>query len=486
MDKHVIIIGSGLGGLACGHLLAKAGFRVTVLEKNAQTGGCLQTFVRKGVKFETGMHYIGSMDEGQPLHRLFDGLGLLPRIQLQALDRDAYDIISIGGERYAFANGQEACIDSLARQFPAERGALQQYWATVNEVAAASPLASFLETGAFSPVQQEHIHRSASAFIEQTTANTRLRQVLAGNTPLYGGVRGKSTLYIHALIRDFYTRSAYRIVGGSDIIAHTLIRSIRQAGGEVRPLAQAMRINCNEREARSVTLHTGEVLEGSHFISAIHPARTLELLDTPLIRRAYRERITGLRNTVSNFTVYIRFKDNRTPYLNANFFHFNTDVWEAGECSAAGWPQQFLYMHLCSSPAQQFATAAVLMANMDFSEVARWKGTAAGRRGEAYEAFKQEKATLLLDSLEKQFPGTRANIEAYYTSSPLTYLDYTGTEEGSTYGLLHDSSNPLATKLSHRTKIPNLLLTGQNIHSHGILGVLAGAFITANELKVES
>ncbi|MDR2813769.1 MAG: FAD-dependent oxidoreductase, partial [Prevotellaceae bacterium] len=46
MDKHVVIIGSGLGGLTCGYMLSKNGYRVSVLEKNAQLGGCLQTFAR--------------------------------------------------------------------------------------------------------------------------------------------------------------------------------------------------------------------------------------------------------------------------------------------------------------------------------------------------------------------------------------------------------------------------------------------------------
>lgn len=61
---NVVIIGSGLGGLVCGYILSKNGLRVAIVEKNSLPGGCLQTFVRKGVKFETGMHYIGSMDEG--------------------------------------------------------------------------------------------------------------------------------------------------------------------------------------------------------------------------------------------------------------------------------------------------------------------------------------------------------------------------------------------------------------------------------------
>ncbi|MEG1556274.1 MAG: FAD/NAD(P)-binding protein, partial [Bacteroidales bacterium] len=49
----IIIIGSGLGGLITGYILAKNGYKVMVLEKNSQFGGCLQTFKRDGVKFDT-------------------------------------------------------------------------------------------------------------------------------------------------------------------------------------------------------------------------------------------------------------------------------------------------------------------------------------------------------------------------------------------------------------------------------------------------
>lgn len=49
MDKSVLIIGGGLGGLMTGALLAKEGYRITVLEKNAIIGGGLQNFCREGV-----------------------------------------------------------------------------------------------------------------------------------------------------------------------------------------------------------------------------------------------------------------------------------------------------------------------------------------------------------------------------------------------------------------------------------------------------
>ena len=72
--KKCVIIGSGLGGLSTGVILAKNGYEVTILEQSAQIGGCLQSFWRDGVKFETGMHIVGSLDEGQILSNYFNYL----------------------------------------------------------------------------------------------------------------------------------------------------------------------------------------------------------------------------------------------------------------------------------------------------------------------------------------------------------------------------------------------------------------------------
>ncbi|MDR1406509.1 MAG: NAD(P)/FAD-dependent oxidoreductase [Tannerella sp.] len=482
MEKHVLIIGSGLGGLACGYILAKNGFRVSLFEKNVQPGGCLQTFVRRGVKFETGMHYLGSMDEGQTLHRFFKYLSLLSDVEIAPLDKSAYDIISLGGRRFDFANGTERFIDSLAAHFPKERHHLQHYCGVIRSVANDSPLYSLRHTDSVTLLNPEYIKQSASSFIDSVTDDALLRQALAGNLPLYAGIRGKTPLYIHALINDFYNRSSYRIVGGSDAVAHSLVKSIRAMGGAVYPSSKVVKINCDETKAVGITLESGGEVRGGYVISNIHPCRTIELLDTRLIRKPYRERIMNLRNTVSNFTVYISFRKEAMPYLNSNFFHYRDGVWGCETYTESDWPKSFLYMHLCASRNQRYATGAVLFAYMNFDDVAQWHGTRVGHRGEGYEAFKQAKAERLLDELERQMPGTRAKIGSYCTSTPLTYLDYTGTERGSMYGIFRDCTEPVRSIVSQRTKIPNLFQTGQNINSHGVLGVIIGAIIASGEL----
>ena len=52
MDNFdVVIIGSGIGGLCCGNLLASRGKKVLICETHSQPGGVAHTFTRNGYKF---------------------------------------------------------------------------------------------------------------------------------------------------------------------------------------------------------------------------------------------------------------------------------------------------------------------------------------------------------------------------------------------------------------------------------------------------
>lgn len=53
-QKKVIIVGSGFGGLGAACILGKAGYDVTVLEKNEQIGGRASLFKAKGFSFDAG------------------------------------------------------------------------------------------------------------------------------------------------------------------------------------------------------------------------------------------------------------------------------------------------------------------------------------------------------------------------------------------------------------------------------------------------
>ncbi len=478
----ILIAGSGLGGLVCGYILSKNGYKVIIVEKNPQIGGCLQTFKRGGVKFDTGMHYIGSMEEGQVLHRFFKYLNLLDDVPLSRLDESGYDVISIAGEKYTYASGFDGFIEELSRQFPQNKKDIEQYVKCIQDIANASPLYKLQEINTLVYIEADYIKTSINEFIASVTDNKRLQNVLAGSIPLYAGVKDKTPTYIHALINNFYIQSAYRITGGSDRIADSLAKSIKSFGGEIRTNAEVESFVCNEEKMTEVLLTNGNIIEADYFISNIHPQITMEKTQTKLIRKVYRERISNLENTISNFTVFIKFKKGKTQYLNYNFYYYeNEDVWSINDYDIDKWPQSYMYMHQSVEDKAQYAESAQMIAYMHYDEVKQWENTKVGRRGADYEAFKSEKTRKMLDKLEESFPGIKDAIESVYTSSPLTYRDYTATKEGSMYGIVRDKNFPTQTLVSQRTKVPNLFLTGQNINSHGILGVIIGAMITCAE-----
>lgn len=469
----VVIIGSGLGGLVCGYILSKNGLKVALVEKNNIPGGCLQNFIRKGVKFETGMHYIGSMDEGQPLRRFFDYLSLSSKVALSRLDTSGYDVVSFQGNRYAYANGKKTFTETLARHFPKEKNSIALYIQRMEAIAERSPMYSFRNMDNPYWMDSSNMQIGVAEYVRSLTSDKKLQNVLAGIMPLYGGVAEKTPLYYHALITDFYNKSAFRFVGGSDIIVQLLCESIRKFGGEIITGSPVTKVRFNNKEATGVTLLNNRFIEVSKVISDIHPALLMDMVDTPLIRKAYKRRIYNIEQTLSNFTVYIKFKQDSIPYLNYNYYHYPGD---------SVWDGHFFYMHMCDEPDQKYVRSAVLFESMDWKTVEQWKKLPRGNRGAGYEDFKAKKAYEMLMNLERQFPGTVSHIEDFWTSTPLTYSDYTGTLEGSMYGILRDKNAFSQTFIPHRTKVPNLFLAGQNINAHGIMGVIIGSILTCGDI----
>jgi len=125
----VVIIGAGLGGLLCGAILSKEGLKVCILEKNEQIGGSLQTFRRDGLSLDTGIHYIGSLDQGQTLFQIFNYLGIMDRLELTKMDESGFDVIVFKDDevQYPHGMGYDNFIKLLTDKFPGERQSISKY-----------------------------------------------------------------------------------------------------------------------------------------------------------------------------------------------------------------------------------------------------------------------------------------------------------------------------------------------------------------------
>lgn len=478
--KKVVIIGSGFGGLASAVVLLKNGYDVTVLEQGRQIGGCLQCFSRNGVKYETGMHFIGSAKPDQTIGAVFRYLEIDDNVRLSQLDETCYNVISIGGKEYPMANGREAFIDRLAQFFPDQRKNLETYFDLVEQVASASTLHTLKHAEADNVINNDSFTTSINQVISSVVTDPLLANVLVGDLPLYSAQRDKTPFATHAFIRDFYDQSAFRIVGGSDMLAKALASTISRYGGQILKGKKVTAVKCDDTHAIGVEVNGAEFVPCNYVVSDIHPIRTLELLDTRLIRPAYRNRVNNMPQTEGCFTLYVHFKKGRIPYMNHNYFAYNDIPWGCEDYDKQSWPKGWLYMHFCNEDKQTFAESGEIISYMNINDVLPWKGTNVGRRGQDYEAFKLDKAHKLMQSVELVFPGFSDAVEDFHTSTPLTYLDYTGTANGSMYGIAKDINAGVGSRISYRTKVSNLFLTGQNVNSHGLLGTMVGTIVTCS------
>ena len=491
-NYDIAIIGSGLGGLMCGYILSQEGYKVIILEKNRQIGGNLQTFSRDRTLFDTGVHYIGGLEKGQTLYKFFKYFNLIDKIKLKRLDEDGFEQIYIGDNPvpYKYGMGYEKFKEILKSDFPEEGNAIDSYCEKMQQICRCFPMYNLEEGGSEAMIGQEVLYINAKKYFEELTPNVRLQNVLAGTNILYAGDPEATPLYVHALVVNSYIISSYRLIDGSSQIASLLTKQIRNNGGKIKCLSEVSKLEMDQNDANVAyaVLTSGEKISAKTFIASNHPAKLMEMIETEKLRKAYKNRIVNLENSNSVFILYVVLKKDSFPYLNYNVYSYKyEDVWTTATYTKDEWPLSFALFSAAKSKNENFSDGLSIMAYMDISELKEWDNTfnivsREDDRGESYNNFKTEKAEKLLDLVEKRFPGFREKIKSYYVATPLTYRDYIGTHDGALYGIKKDFRDPLRTFISTKTKIPNLFITGQNLHMHGVYGVTVGAVMTVGEI----
>jgi phytoene dehydrogenase-like protein len=129
-----IAIGSGLGGLTAAALLARAGHKVLVLERNPGFGGAATVYRHGPLAIEASLHEIDGLDASDPK---------LPILRALGLDRDLafvdvgtlHEVRSPLFERpFVMPHGLEAAAAAATAQFPAQAKGIAQYFERIDAV----------------------------------------------------------------------------------------------------------------------------------------------------------------------------------------------------------------------------------------------------------------------------------------------------------------------------------------------------------------
>lgn len=123
--KHIIVIGAGFAGLSAASVLAQAGHKVTILEKNDQPGGRARIWQKDGFTFDMGPSWYWMPDVFENYFALF-GKKVSDYYQLERLD-PAYRIYYDEADKMDIPADREKLDELFEEMEPGSSAALEQF-----------------------------------------------------------------------------------------------------------------------------------------------------------------------------------------------------------------------------------------------------------------------------------------------------------------------------------------------------------------------
>lgn len=484
LNKEVIVIGAGLGGLFSAALLSKEGMKVTVIEKNRKPGGGMQSYNRKGAVFDTDMHVITSMFEGGSVYRLCRYLGILNDICIENVADGISDKIYVAEDNsvYNISAGREGFMQSLLHYFPDEEHDICAYVKALDAITDEMDLFLLRNSRQNVFVQNADFFMPVDQFISKYIHNLKLRRLLAYMNVLYAGDCCVTPAYLHAVIAVLLQKGVSRFKGGTYRFVEVLVRFIQAHGGTVITGEGVSDIIVEGDKVKYVKTDAGRVLSADVYISSIHPAVLLDLLsDRFAVSKSYYAQLQGTEDSCSAFILNIKLKKDSFPYMRYSSYYFESyeSVWSANR---KGVITKFMFLTPPVQDQGEYAHTLCITVPMDWNEVVAWENSTIGKRSKSYYEWKDKVAETVLSKMERLFPFFREVIALVDTASPLTIRDHTGVRHGAMCGYKKDVNNFITSHLPVRTRLSNLLLTGQNVNIHGFCGVILTSLQTCEEI----
>jgi phytoene dehydrogenase-like protein len=468
-----LIIGSGIGGLSAGIILARLGFDVTVLEKNRQPGGMMRSYVRQGVHCNVGVHYLGALGEGQVLRRCFDYLGItaeLPLVRMGVdgpIDRYLFSDPSLGIASFDVPAGFEAYEAALGAAFPDQGRQIDALMALLRRSAVHFEDLDLLYS---SEPAKDWIEQTEplGAIFEKLGCRPALRAVFGLPSVLIGVPPAECPQFFHTMTLASYLLSAWRLGTNGADMADVCARRLAALGGTVRTGDAVAGIRTADGCVQGVTLASGERIDATLVIGTVHPKAVVGLLDPESIKPSYRQRILGLTDTRATTAVHALVPAGRQPALAHNLYAVQT--------TAVGDVDDVIFVQLRPSerPGQNLLS---LITTGHEALWHPWEQTVSGRRGGEYLQAKTDFAGRLIARAEKII-GPLGEVRLLDVSTPLTTRDWVASPGGSTYGVMRSTGQMLSAALLNRTSLRGLYLAGQSVLAPGILGTILGSLAT--------
>ncbi|MEL4897118.1 phytoene desaturase family protein [Crocosphaera sp. Alani8] len=489
MNFDVVIIGSGIGGLTAGALLAKYGKKVAIFESHSIPGGAAHTFTRKGFVFDSGPSFYCGLGNDKPslnpLKQVLDIVG-------ESLEVIPYDPLG----HYHFPEGTFAVYSELEkyRQTVAEitpKGAkelvafeskmlelydclkdiptiaLRSDW-QLFPVLATRYLPSLIK----SLFQVGMISGSAGDVMNKTVKDPWVRRLIDLECFLLSGLKAKGTVApeISFMLGERTRAGVEYPLGGSAAIIDGLISGFKKHGGKLYLNSHVEKIIVKSGKTRGIKLKKGEMINAPIVISNATLWDTYNyLLDAEDLPKKYKQEQLGTPAVESFMHLHLGIKAEGLENLTGHHVvvhDSNKDITVPGNTCMISIPSVW---DKKLAPDGHYVVHSYTLEPYE-----GWEKNA------DYENRKKQRSQTLYKALEKVIPDIRERVVLELIGTPLTHSRFLRRHQG-TYGPAIAAGNGLFP--SCHTPISGLYRVGDStLPGIGVPAVAASGILCANSL----
>jgi prolycopene isomerase len=343
-DRHydVIVIGAGMGGLTAAALLAKAGKKVLVAEKESRPGGYIRALVHGSYQFDTAARLImgctsDSLFGPGPVFTLLDRLGLQNKCEF--IKVQPFCTIRLPESTFQMWSGRQAFIDGLRKEFQTGLEKLPRLLDLCNEIYrgiiayATSPSPwSLLKVPFRFPV----LVRSRNAIVEEVLARfipaERPRTAVASLCPYIGLPPGRASFLMWAtMMASYIEEGAFFCRGGLHRLADVVADSFVGNGGELALECAVTKILVKGRAVRGVRLANGQEVSAPVVLCSADCRRAFdEMLEPGSLPARYRTKLGRMEPSLQAVDASL-VTDLDLPALGFGFETLIFDSWNVEE-----------------------------------------------------------------------------------------------------------------------------------------------------------
>ena len=497
VQYDAVVIGAGLGGLTTAAILSKQGRKVLVLDQHYVAGGNATDFKRKGgYAFDVGVHYIGDCGPGGAIPRVLEAAGVEQKFL--PMDPDGFDtLVFADGMRFSYPKGIDAFEARLLETFPKEEQGvrrwtkfLRQVWRLMQADNQPLPMLAALPRSLYAV---KHLNSTLEQVLDECTTDPRLRAVMCGPHMDHAVAPSRVSALLHAgLLMHYIADGAFYPEGGGQAMSDKLVAAVEAGGGKVLLLSKVERILVEDGRAAGVVFsnkHLGSVtVKAPIVVSNADLKRTFQrLLPDQAVPGKVKERVEKYEMAPGIAVLYLGVKREALgpeAEVNTNYWIFpNDDVEQDYQALREGRfvAQPSIYVTIATNkdPGQKVAPDGVV--NLQIMALAPSDPKAWGVEGvdgsySKHPAYREKKAELqerLLRRAREVFPGIGAGVVYAEVATPLTHGRYTGSTNGTPYGIAATPAQFNAKRPGSTTHLPGLLLAGASTRTaHGVVGAM--------------